>query len=229
MKTFQDYTDLEKANLTEEEVEKLLKYELMELGVVAPQKPELLPEDEPEFEERIYYRPSLKSYSGLDCVFETAKEAEQFMNLKPLIFSTEYPSYRNTFADPEEIRVEAVKVISKSDYESSKGLIEGAASNKTKNKEAAEKYEEALQSVSAATNHIWTEWAECRNKKSEAERLTGIYDQYVEDCDGDEKIALKFLRKAFSDSEIKDAYGFLGNACPIIDVEEACDTEEVAI
>lgn len=229
MKTFHDYTDLEKANLTEEEVENLLKYELMEHGIVAPQKPELLPEEGPEIEEKVYYRPSLKNYSSLDCVFATAKEAEQFMSLKPLILDSGYPSYRNNIAEPEEVKIEAIKAISKVDYEALKGLIEGAASNKTRNKEATQKYEDDMQAASKATNHIWTEWTECRNKKSEAERLVDVYDQYLEDCDGDEKIALRFLGKAFSQNEIKDAYKFLGDACPIVDEEEACGTEEVAI
>lgn len=220
MKTFNDYSELEKANLTEVEVQTLLKYELMDLGIIAPQKPELLPEEDPVLEEKVYYRPSLKDYSSLDCVFATSKEAEQFMSLKPLIFDHGYPSYRNNVAEPEEVKIEAIKAISKVDYESSKGLIEGAASNKTRNKEATQKYEDDMQAASNATNFIWTEWTQCRNKKSEAERLIGVYDQYLEDCDGDKKIALRFLGKAFSQDEIKDAYDLLEIACPIAEVEE---------
>lgn len=229
MKTFHDYADLEKANLTEEEVEGLLKYELMEQGIVTPQPPTPLPEDEPELEEKTYYRPSLKSYSGLDCVFATAAEAEKFMALNPLILDSGYPSYRNNVEVPTEPKVEIVKAISKSDYESAKGQIEGAAENKRKNKEAQEAYEEKLSAASASTNHIWTEWAEARSKKQVSQQMVDVYAQYLIDCDGNEEIALRFLGKAYSQNEIKDAYTFLEMDCPILEASEAPTEEEVAI
>jgi len=215
MKTFNDYTDLEKANLTEEEVEGLLKFELMEQGVVAPIKPELLPEDEPEIEEKVYYRPSLKSYSGLDCAFATAKEAEAFLALSPLIFDEGYPTYRKNVQKPEEVKVEAVKVITKADYDSAQAAIQKAADNKSRNKERTEKYEEETQKVSEATLHIWTAWAVCKAKKIQSQQVVDLYAQYVKDCDGNVQIALRFLGKAYSSTEIENAYGFLELPYPL--------------
>jgi hypothetical protein len=221
MKTFQDHTDLEKANLTEEEVEGLLKYELMELGIVSPQPPTPLPDTGPELEEKVYYQPYLKSYSGLDCVFATAKEAEAFLAMNPLILDTGYPSYQNNVEDPTEFKVETIKAISKSDYESSKGLVEAASKNKKANKEAQEAYEAELSEASSAVGHIWDEWSECRKKKTKSQQIVDTYNQYLVDCDDNTEIALRFLGKAYSQNEIKDAYAFLEMISPFALTQEA--------
>tara|TARA_R110000824_G_scaffold526_3_gene3327 strand:+ start:1861 stop:2550 length:690 start_codon:yes stop_codon:yes gene_type:complete len=227
MKTFESYTDLEKANLTKEEVEALLKYELMELGIISPQPPILLPEEGPDLKEKTYYQPSLKPYSSLDLAFATAKEAEAFMNLKPLILDSGYPSYQKNVATPEEPKVEIVKAICKADYDSSKALSEAATRNKDANKAATDKYQQKLTDASAATQHIWDEWFECGRTKTASQQLVSTHDQYFADCDENDEIALRFLGKAYSQNEIKDAYKFLGLFCPIQEVSEAPTEEEV--
>jgi len=215
MKTFNDYSELEKANLTEVEVQALLKYELMELGIVKPSEPELLPEDEaPVLQSKVYYQPYLKSYSGLCCAFATAKEAEAFLKLNPLILESEYPSYVSTVESPKETKVESVQAISKADFSKSESQLNKAKKNKEKNETATNSYNEEVKKSNDATSYVWDEWMECGRKKKNAEKVLELYDQYLEDCEGNEEIAVRFLGKVYSVNEIRNAYEFLEQKTP---------------
>lgn len=105
MKRYQDLTQEEKEELTEEDLEKYIKYELMELGTT-PEPPGAKPTLPGGLEFKNFYQ-----IGGF--VFRTMKDAEKMISLHPLQETYDYNiGYNVKFAKerkPDDLRITLVE------------------------------------------------------------------------------------------------------------------------
>ena len=219
-----ELTDIERANLTDEQLNEYTKIALMEEGIVEVKKPdEPQPTSDPAKGET-YYMPVLKvGYDrDADFVFETHEEAEQFLSLNPIYYSKNYQTNRGVVEIPSNISVKMVQCFEKgaaSDLDS-RDAVFNTLYAQYKTELAA--YEDYLEKRNAISVKINDDRSELLRKKYRSERLIEVWNDYVETCKGDQDMALTFLLKAYPESEIKEACRFTGT--PQIIAEEKVAT-----
>jgi hypothetical protein len=223
MKRYWDYTESERAKLTEEQIEPLLAYELMERGVlgvtplvledVAPVK---LPAS------RVYMLVESDSYgngtSTLGIGFANVEAAEECRNRIGYVLEhswNEPPHVR----PPRSIRVVADDLPTSEAVATSKAAITEQKRREEANKAAIHKHEEACKAASDATSGIWSDWAACRETEAHNQRIRDTLAEYLRLTDGNTIMARVFLAKAFPPGEIAEALG--ETASPAEDVAPA--------
>ena len=72
-----------------------------------------------------------------------------------------------------------------------------------------------MRSSEDAVSHVWEDWHKQSRALSRSMRISENWAEYVDTCDGDEDIAMKFFLKAYNRSEIEEAFSFLGLISPI--------------
>ena len=234
MKTYWDIDESERANLTYEQVEDLLKYEWMEHGVIIPPQPGAAPEmPQLSLATEIVYVvqvPGRHSWSGPDrCMeFRTREDAEAFVRLKPV--RTDYdtsigPDYR--YATP----FGAMTIVEQQVF--SAKAIDEARSSLTSHKEAKDahsrlvsEYDKARKQADDCVSGIWSDWHERVSTRNAQQRIVDTFDRYVTDCDGDERIAERFLLKAYGIDDVDAAFIALGRTRPSLDKEIAAEVAD---
>lgn len=224
MKRYMDFTEYERSQMTEEKVLSLLKPELMDKGIIPLPEPDYLTEECVEADTKTYYRPVIGDrWDGeINCVFRTHKEAEEFLELKPLRLKTGYSGETPVAITPEEVKVETIQCEEESANPAREAARKAAASNKTTNKNLKEEYEKSIKDSAEATQFVWNDWHEMGRKHNDSQRIIDTYNDYFETCDKDTSMAMKFLLKAFDAETISDAFEFIGLAhpCPADVAEE---------
>ncbi|QDV78033.1 hypothetical protein [Botrimarina mediterranea] len=221
MKTYWDHTEKERANLTREQVEKLCKFELMGEGVIVtmhpgepPAKPEI---SEPKVTVHgVIFKGS--SYHTLDVWFRTKEEAVAFAALKPVRVDSDYrlgDKYEAIDAYESQSFVEK-EVFNVVDGDAFNAATKQYAAEKESYDRSLAKWKEDNDSARKCCESLWDDYAEQREKLSNAQSVLSRWNEYVESCDGDKEIAARFLRKAYTQSQIELANDWCDASIPML-------------
>lgn len=219
MKKINEMTEQEILALSEQDIQNMIKFRMMEEGIKIidkPKKPELF-EIEPA-DKKVYIIPILNGYAFTDFA-EAQRVSEALQNAKSFRkveydwnkLGSDYQylekKERYTFDTSGDFGVNEVYVYSKELYAN---IVDFAAQNKamTKQVEADMKaYNDAYAAASDITLEIRERVAEVREKAARLERLTQKFaDDYYPLSDNNEDMAMKFMSKAYTLTREEEKY-----------------------
>ncbi len=219
MKKINEMTEQEILALSEQDVQNMIKFRMMEEGIKIldkPKTPELF-EIEPA-DQKIYVIPILDGYAFIDFaeaqkVAEALQKAKSFRKVtcdwNKLGSNFKYleKEDRYTFNDAGDFGVSEIRVYSNELYAN---IVDFAVRNKAMigQVEKDEKaYNEAYAAASDITIEIRRRVTDVREKVARLELLTQKFtDDYYPLSDNNEKMAIKFMSKAYSLSEDEEKY-----------------------
>lgn len=215
MKTYFDFSEKERAAMSEAEVSALLDAELMVNGVLKVERPASHPvPDIPAL--------SQESWFGVGSVyFRTAEQAQRFLELEP--HEEGYESevgYDIKFARPwasgwsltKEPTIQATTIYRREDVIANAKLLKQAKAAKDANEKAEREYAKAATAMNGVTDGVWSDWHRLGEKRERFARIFETFDSYTKMADGDESVALRFLQKAFPAEDINEASDWLGRS-----------------
>ena len=209
MNRYWNLSEKERAALTREQVTAFLDVELMEKGVSKVVAPELEPiEDVKPRSKRIYGIQCKGDYSSpdvLEIAFETVEDAEAFIKLNPLLVKTSYPLDITEYRFMADIAVMPRDVPGAHDLSAIKGPLEKAKAAKDANAKRLREYDAAIKVANEATQGVWNDWHECREKQAHAAKVFRTLDEYTGLCAGNAELAKTFLAKVYDADAIKAA------------------------
>lgn len=223
MKEYWEYTEQERARMTDEQVISLLDVELMTKGVLKPTPPTLKEIPANPIGERVkYFGIAAKGKYGqnehLGVCFDSLEAAEKFIALKRIVRDYEYEvgsDYKyakmidSAVIEPEQLytldQINGVRSVLKQ----RKALTE-------ENEKALREFNEASAKSEKITDGVWKDYYQLH---AEMERLQGVittYKDYLKLTSGDESLAVKFLGKAHSAPTIFAAMDWFPGEIPEI-------------
>lgn len=213
LKEYWDYTEAERAAMTEQRVDELLSVELMAQGVVRPEPPKLETVERIELAKVLMYGIAYDGFRKLDVLFGSADDAAAFLALRPQIKGHDYQSdihHAQQFVGT----IESIEIFSEADAIARKRELVRNKERERANEKAQEEYNKASAIVTKTCERIWNDWREQRETLSAMTRVRQVFLQYV-DTAGDEHIAMKFLRKAYADEKIRASQEWCGWSFPL--------------
>lgn len=193
MKTYWDYSDKERSELTSEQVTALLDVELMTAGVLKPVAPVLeeVPSNPVGPRQKFYGIEAVGKYGSsahIGIVFSTIEDAERFIALSPCIREYDY-----------EVGTEFTYVTRLSD---AKIAVEDLYSITQINE-----FRSALKRRKSASesNGVWDDWHQHRSFSDEMHRVVSTFKEYLSLTKGDPNLALTFLEKALTHDTVNQA------------------------
>ena len=219
MKKINEMTEQEILALSDQDVQNMIKFRMMEEGIKIidkPKKPELFEIDPAD--QKIYVIPILDGYAFIDFaeaqkVAEALQKAKSFRKVtcdwNKLGSNFKYleKKDRYTFNDAGDFGVSEIRVYSNELYAN---IVDFAVQNKAMigQVEKDEKaYNEAYAAASDITIEIRKRVTDVREKVARLELLTQKFaDDYYPLSDNNEKMAIKFMSKAYSLSEDEEKY-----------------------
>jgi hypothetical protein len=210
MKRYWDYSEQERAELTAEQVEKLLAYELMEQGVlvVEPLRVEEIQEIKLPTR-RVFMLSEAQQYSGttsLNIGFETIEQAESARDA--IRFVRESPWNGTAHVRPvRALTIASEELPDETAVAAAKAVLDENTRRSNANATARREHEEACKKVADATSGIWSDWHDCRRVEARHQKIRDTLADYVRMTDGDAAMARAFLGKAFPADEIEAALG----------------------
>lgn len=228
MKTYWDYDEKERAELTDDEVRDLLKYELMGAGVIAVPAPGEKPA-EPEIDgERITIYGVGEQY-GTKAWFESRDDASKFAASSFIKVEREYgirDFHYVTKAD--DVVIEAKEVWRLAEDADLKSRIKQHGEKVKAWEEADEAYKKSLREVNEACESVWEDFGEQCRLKREADQTASLWREYVTNCDGNEEFASRFLAKVRTREQIAHANDWANAEIPVAFNEQAVEMAEEA-
>lgn len=203
MKKLNDMTELEILALTDDQIEKIVKYRKAEEGVVLMEKP-----IEPEYEQEPNKDISLYTSSWLNWIFFESSSIVQELNsyFEKLIDSSYKSRYGN---EPKKIssltswEKDEATIQLKTDTYYSANILEVAEQIKKRNDEKRRNYERLqkdydgyIEDAKWIIEEVWDKIFEIRRKYERISVLQNSYSEYKILADGNEEIAMNFLKKA---------------------------------
>jgi hypothetical protein len=199
-----ELTTFQKAALTYEDLQSFRKVELMIKGIVCPQQPEV-PASVPGFHE--FAKEHAKTVTVVKIgyyeyeISEAAKEKLVALNLRQI--NDEYisneaihkfgptfkPEVKTTVVYPEFSNL-------KTEYLSKYGDAENL-------KKAWDKYRKEAEEADKATSDLVDDWHQAGQDVALYERIQKTRNEYLEMTEGNEKLALDFLEKAFDSNDME--------------------------
>lgn len=202
-----DLTNRERSELTREDLDRFITYELMKAGVLRVQEPELEPVPVVEPVTRPYHVVTFDRY-GPAVVFETSEQALAFVALKPRCKDRDWTTDSSFVASGEP----TVTIESLMD-EAEKTRLARALTERKKieesNAKKRENYSAAQKAEREALGDLLTDWEDQKANAARAKRIGDTFEEYATLCKGDREVALTFLRKAFAEDEIEEAFEWL--------------------
>lgn len=215
MKRYFDYTERERSDMTESQVESLMAAELMAAGVLKVDRPELLPEEAPAIPGETMYGIKAGYYECRRFGFRTADDAATAMALMiPLgskyIGGRDFPTEKGADA----LTIEPFLVYSLADITNSKSVTEKFAANKKQNEAALAEYAKACDAITKVTDNVWENWHSCRSMAARLLKVCATFAEYQRLCDENDETSLKFLLKAFTVDEVTAAIAWYPDRFP---------------
>lgn len=208
MRTYWDYTERERSELTEEQVKSFLDVEMMEKGILkveAPKLKEVVAITLPK--QRIFTVDIEHGKIG----FETIEQAQKFVELRPTFVTYDW-SLSDKAYYPKQVNLAIVE----QEVNTYQGILDAAVTlkrnkeNQNYNDEVETAYREALQKVSKVVDRVWTDWHECQQLARDHAKVRATLDEYRKLTGGNEQLAVTFLQKAFDADAIRAAGEWFG-------------------
>jgi len=213
---FRELTLREQAAVTLDDLQsKFLAYDLMVEGIVKTPLPDLLPIPEcPAYEARTIYE-ILKNGSSTGIFIENPADFDAFLALKPGTCQENW--YLNHYAEIDVRGIDndakrwSLKSVNGTSAESHKMLgtwVDEVKKAKEKNAEMEKEYTRATENTLLVRARLEECARIARDKARRFESILARRDEYTAMAGGNGTVALKFLEKAFSGAEIRDALAY---------------------
>lgn len=203
-KTYWDHTEEERAELSSDNIEELIKYELMQQGVLKPSPPVYETEAPPKLSSTNYYKVVLKFQSwGRDeipVLFKNPVDARTFLEMEWDFLDYEHSEHCARSRTEQEIV--SVELPSYDEVVAHQAAIKTARKATERNEQKRRDYEKQLEEVARASSGVWSDWHRCLAQRDHLERIRQVYQEYFEMA-GDSQVALRFLLKV-KDFEVED-------------------------
>lgn len=219
MKKISEMTKQEILALSEQDVQNMIKFRMMEEGIKIidkPKKPELF-EIEPA-DQKVYVIPVLDGYAFTDFaeaqkVADALREAKSFRKVdydwNKLGSNFKYleKKDRYTYNNEGDFSISEISVYSSKLYAN---IVDFAAQNKAMEKQVEKdmaEYDNAYAAASDITLEIRSRISEVREKHERVERLMHSFaNDYYPLSGNNEKMAMKFMSKAFTLTDDEEKY-----------------------
>jgi hypothetical protein len=221
MKTYWDFTEIERSNLTEAEVGSLLDVELMKEGVKKPEPPKLteVPKS-PLGTKGRYFGVQTKSKYGSDEMlhisFATAELAQAFIDLNPLKSDYDYEvgsefRYALPLQDASIVSEELYTLDQINQHRSS---LKQRKALSEENQRLTSEFTKQSALAERITDEVWKDWYSVRAKSDDLKSIISTFNQYSKLTQGDAGMALAFLAKVNSHAEINEAREWFPGSIP---------------
>ena len=199
MRTYWDYSEKERSEMKREEVEALLDVELMTKGVKKIDAPILKPIKKVEVATEIWFE--------VDGVFfKTAELAQQFLVLDPRKSTYEYGcGYDYHYACEIELKIKQTTLYSRQELLNLSTVLKENKAAKEYNESASSVYEKQEKEVNRVLSGVWEDWYQCQEKAEKHKRVFTTAAEYLKLTNEDQDLADAFLKKVFSEEEIREA------------------------
>lgn len=206
METYWDFTEKERSLMSEQDITALLDVELMTQGVtkvIAPTLRVILPVE----------LATTTFYEVHGVIFKTAAEAQSFLNLKPMHSDYDYYTAGCQYKYPKAIdgKIEAVELYQHSDLIAIKDILTKNKVAKEFNEKAQTEYEKAAKAQEKVLGGVWDDWYRCKGKAVSFQKILDTKKEYLAMTNGDEALAIEFLKKIYTDEEIVKADEWFAN------------------
>ncbi len=197
MKKLDEMTREEIVALTEEEIQRIINYAYAEAGAPLPTNRPVEPKITPIQPDRTVYSIETIYFADRD---EATKVAD-FMKKMTLVDLRYFndPSYDRKVVKREEreVSVSSISAYSEGYYAQIKETKETNDALTRKYKEELDEYNRTASIRDEARREIWEKIHEARRHQSRIDNARSRFEEYLELADGDRKIALNFLSKAY--------------------------------
>jgi hypothetical protein len=205
MKTYWDHSERERADMTEEEVTRLLDFELMQKGILKPKPLVVLPVVPPAMPKKTYARVRCDGRHGtaLDVVFHTVEDAKVFLALLPALHKNDWETrseYVSPMLDTEVFFEELTDAGSVNLFKSE---LKKIAANLEENRRAEAQFSKESQEVERATRGVWEDWRSCRNTAVEMRRIADTEAEYEALAGDNDAMVVACLLKTFGDARMQ--------------------------
>lgn len=219
MKKINEMTEQEILALSENDIQNMIKFRMMEEGIKVidkPKKPELF-EIEPA-DQKVYVIPVLDGYAFTDFaeaqkVADALREAKSFRKVdydwNKLGSNFKYleKKDRYTYNNEGDFSISEISVYSSKLYAN---IVDFAAQNKAMQKQVEKdmaEYDNAYAAASDITLEIRSRISEVREKHERLERLMHSFaNDYYPLSGNNEEMAMKFMSKAFTLTDDEEKY-----------------------
>jgi hypothetical protein len=197
MKRLEEMGKMELADLTDDQVQRLIDLELAHSGLVRMAEPEKV-----EVPESTKMNPIGRVYKvmGSDIGFSSEEDARKFFELKPIRLGYSWPGAEKLYYI-DSPRGETIDIISVFDKTLAENVGNGPAERVWKiNESAKEKYRQNYKQVSDVATDVWNRIIESREFKREVNAARAALDKYIVIVEGDEIKARKLFYLAYKSS-----------------------------
>ena len=219
MKKINEMTEQEILALSEQDIQNMIKFRMMEEGIKVidkPKKPELF-EIEPA-DQKVYVIPVLDGYAFTDFaeaqkVADALREAKSFRKVdydwNKLGSNFKYleKKDRYTYNNEGDFSISEISVYSSKLYAN---IVDFAAQNKAMEKQVEKdiaEYDKAYAAASDITLEIRSRISEVREKHERLERLMRSFaNDYYPLSNNNEEMAMKFMSKAYMLTDKEEKY-----------------------
>lgn len=199
MKTYWDYAEEERARITEEEIKGLLDIELMSKGVKKITAPELKPIQEVKVVSETWFE--------VDGVFfKDAETAQKFLVLNPMKSTYDYAcGYDYHYAYPIGQTIEQKNLYSQQEVLNLATILKQNKQAKEFNEKLLSEYDKNIKEQNKVLDEVWSDWWRCKERASELQKIIDTKTEYLKMTDNNEDLAMNFLKKIYSEEDIKEA------------------------
>jgi hypothetical protein len=226
-----DYWDLlekERAELTRDEVQAYLSFELMQKGCLEPEPLELAPVPEVKMPTEDVYCLRFGLYSRVDIAFRSEEDARLATQHAPLFITCEYVGESVVCLAEASFTVECVKLPTKASVDAARFTLKEASVVKADNDRRTRDHAEATKKAEAALKGLWEDWHAQRETAERVAKVEATFVKYTTLADGATELAKKFLRQVFRIEELQEAETWSGKDYGTV-VGDEYEYEEVGV
>ena len=204
MKTYWDYSEKERSNMSREQIEALLDVELMTKGAKKIEAPSLKTIKE--------VKVAMEMWFEVDgTFFKTAELAQQFLTLDPRHSTYDYAcGYDYQYAKEIRPQIEQKQLYSRQELLNLATTLKENKAAKEYNEGATSTYEKEKKEMDKVLDGVWEDWYECKQKAEKHKAVFATSVEYLKLTNDDIDLANAFLKKVYTEQEIKDAEMWFG-------------------
>lgn len=207
-KSYWEFSDKERSELTENEVTRLLDAELMVNGVMRPEKPPaILTVADLDLPKRAFARVSFGPYGGEKSavVFDTIEQAEAFVKLSPRLVVDDWETRQKYTKGLEGAQVSTELFTDEGEVVAAKVELKRIVAQRAEIERAQREYAEQSKKVESVTSRVWDDWHAQRSTANDMIKVQITFDEYVKMTQGNHGLAISFLLKIFDAEKIRNA------------------------